>query len=143
MPSDASRRCSAVTKAGEPCRAWAVRGSELCAAHSRSVGAPVGNQNRVTHGFYSVIKLSGIDDVVDDLMQKQEQLSAYIAEHAADLESDDLVKLLALSAQNASRLGRLLRDKRMLSGDTTDGLIRAINRVLDEINTAGVLKVAV
>lgn len=27
------RRCSATTAAGEPCRAWAMRGSDRCAAH--------------------------------------------------------------------------------------------------------------
>lgn len=134
-------RCSAATKAGEPCKAYPVRGTERCAAHLGKVGAPVGNQNRKTHGFYSVVKLESIDDVVSDLMSKQEQLSAYIAEKVDGMDSEELVKLLALSAQNASRLGRLFRDQRMLSGDAGDGLLQAVNRLMDDINESGTLKV--
>lgn len=128
--------CSATSKSGEKCRAHCVRGTERCAAHSGVVGAPAGNDNRKTHGFYSATtKLGGIDDVVRDLLGKQEQLSTYIDEQVkAGIDSEELVKLLALSAQNASRLGRLLRDQRALSSETADGLAQAIGRVLDEIN---------
>jgi len=53
-----SRRCTARTQDGSPCRAWAVRGTEppRCSAHAgRNVGAgaPAGNQNAKTHGAYS------------------------------------------------------------------------------------------
>ena len=41
------KRCSV-----EGCRAWAMRGSERCASHSRAVGAPKGNQNAVKHGYF-------------------------------------------------------------------------------------------
>jgi hypothetical protein len=37
-----SRPCSQLTAAGEPCRAWAIRGSDppLCSAHAgRNIGA--------------------------------------------------------------------------------------------------------
>ena len=42
-----SRRCMAIKPDGDPCRAWAIRGSDppRCAAHSGKVGAPSGNQN--------------------------------------------------------------------------------------------------
>lgn len=113
-----------------------------CAACLRRTGAPKGNQNRRTHGFYSsASNLKSIDDVVGDLMAKQEQLSAYIVERSEDIDSEEFVKLLALSAQNASRLGRLMRDQRALSGDTADGLLQALNRLKDEVNEAGTLKV--
>jgi len=47
------------TRCQQPnCRAWAVRGSDppLCSAHagrSLGAGAPPGNQNARTHGFYA------------------------------------------------------------------------------------------
>jgi hypothetical protein len=73
MPRNPSaRRCSALNPDGQPCRAWAVRGSEppLCSAHaSRNVGAgaPPGNQNRRTHGFYSTAFDPGeVARVLDD-----------------------------------------------------------------------------
>ena len=73
-----------------------------------------GNQNRLTHGFYvhPAKKLEGIDDVIADLLEKQEQLSAYIDEQMVEgADAGDMIKLLELSAKNASRMGRLLRDQ--------------------------------
>lgn len=142
--STVSRRCSATTKAGEPCKAYAIRGSQLCAAHSRAVGAPKGNQNRRTHGFYAqpTTRLQSIGDVVEDLLGKQEQLSAYIDGQLTEgADPEEMIKLLALSAQNASRLGRLMRDQRALSGESADGLLEAVSKLLDEINTEGNLAV--
>ena len=139
-----SRRCSATTRAGEPCKAYAIRDSQLCAAHSRNVGAPKGNQNRKTHGFYTrpAVKLENIGDVATDLMAKQEQLSVYIDDQLlVGIDSEEMMKLLALLAQNASRLGRLMRDKRALSGESADGLLEAVGKLMDEINTQGELKV--
>jgi len=136
-----SRRCPATKKSGDPCRAYVVRGTDLCASHSRKVGAPEGNRNRQTHGAYSSSKLTGIDDVVDDLMRKQENLSLYISERIGEMDSEELVKLLSLSAQNASRLGRLLRDQQTLGGSMADGLLQAVNMLMDDINAAGILKV--
>ena len=135
-----SRRCSELTKAGEPCRAFAVRGTQRCAAHSRDVGAPVGNQNRLTHGFYvrpsPSGKLKNLDGVIDDLIFRQEQLSAYIDEQMAEgIEVDDVLKLMSLQGQIASRLGRLKRDQRALSGESADGMFEMMSKLLDEINT--------
>ncbi|MGD2146854.1 MAG: hypothetical protein PVH41_09185 [Anaerolineae bacterium] len=53
-----SRPCTATTAAGNPCRAWAVRGSKpaLCAAHGGGrwpVGPPQGNVNALRHGYYA------------------------------------------------------------------------------------------
>ena len=50
-------RCTGTVLSGEPCRAWAVRGSEppLCAVHAglnQGAGAPKGNKNALKHGFY-------------------------------------------------------------------------------------------
>jgi hypothetical protein len=45
------------------------------------------------------------------------------------------MKLFSLHGQNASRLGRLLRDQRALSGQAADGLLDAIGKALDEIST--------
>jgi hypothetical protein len=49
-----SQRCSAKRRDGQPCNAWAVRGSDppLCAAHGGTdarIGAPPGNTNALTH----------------------------------------------------------------------------------------------
>ena len=47
-------KCSAITASGQPCKAWAIRGSEppLCAPHAGLAGGKKGNQNAVKHGYY-------------------------------------------------------------------------------------------
>ena len=51
------RKCSAVRRDGQGCRAWAVTGSDpaLCSAHAglnKGAGAPRGNRNAMKHGLY-------------------------------------------------------------------------------------------
>ena len=51
-------RCTAITRAGKPCKAWAITGNNppLCSAHAgrnASAGAPPGNHNARKHGYYS------------------------------------------------------------------------------------------
>lgn len=117
-----------------------MRGRDVCAAHAgRQGGAPKGNKNRLTHGFYGGPErrplLATIDDLVADALDKHSRLSAYIERHAEEMDTANLVRLFALHGQNASRLGRLLRDKRALSGESADGLVGAIGKALDEIST--------
>ena len=126
-----SKRCQALTAKGKPCKAWAMQDSDLCAAHSGRTAT-----NRQTHGFYARPDrpFETIDDVIAAALDKQARLSA-ILDNSADLDGADLAKLLAIHGQNASRLGRLLRDKRALSGESADGLLSALGTALDEIAT--------
>ena len=80
--------------------------------------------------------LTTIEGIIGDLAERQAQLTAYLEELPA--EGGDLgalAKIFALHGQNASRLGRLLRDKRALSGEAADGLLECIGKALDEIST--------
>jgi hypothetical protein len=75
-----------------------------------------------------------IADILADLIDKQARLTELI--DAAD--PDDvrtLVRLFSLHAQNASRMGRLLRDQRALSGQAADGIAGAIAQALDELSS--------
>jgi hypothetical protein len=124
------RRCEAIKADGSRCRAWAMRGSDppLCAGHKRpgeqrlAISEP---RRDLTH----------IGEVVADLAERQAQLTEYLAalmERGADVE--EVARLFALHGQNASRLGRLLRDQRALSGESADGLLEAIGKALDEMS---------
>ncbi|MDF1513855.1 MAG: hypothetical protein P1S60_08610 [Anaerolineae bacterium] len=75
-----------------------------------------------------------IEDIINDLAAKQAWLSSYIDSHREDLEPTSLARILALHGQNASRLGRLLRDQHVLSGEVVEGLSEAINLALDELS---------
>ena len=142
----ASRRCTATTHSGRPCRAWAMHHTNppRCAIHAGRAlgGAPPGNRNAVTHGYYTTPDLSGdlhidLNRIILDLAAKQAQLSAMIDHCLQDINGHDLrdiARLMALHAQTASRLGRLLRDQDALSGNTADQLQEAIDFALDELS---------
>ncbi len=111
----------------------------MCAAHAGKLGAPKGNDNAQKHGFYSqpVKEFAGIGDVVADMLARQAQLSGFIERQTlgGEMDCESMARLLALLGQNASRIGRLLRDQRALSGAAADGLLDAIGKALDEIGT--------
>lgn len=119
----------------------ARRGASPSREHAeRSRGAQPGNHNALTHGAYAApaIQITGIDDVIADVQTKQSRLSALLDELVLTGDTDNLetiTKLFALHAQNASRLGRLLRDQRALSGASADGIAGAIAAALDELST--------
>jgi hypothetical protein len=136
-----STKCTETTAKGKPCKAWAVHDSNppRCAAHGggKPIGAPVGNDNARTHGLYSAPDrdLTSIADIIADLAEKQENLSNYIGKHLGEMQVDDLKSLLKIHASTASRLGRLLRDQRALSGEAADGISAAFALALDELAT--------
>ena len=137
-PADAfsRRRCGATTKAGKPCKNWATHGSDppRCAPHGggvSTIGAPKGNTNALKHGFYS--QAVTIESAIDGLVDKMHRMDSIIT--AGQLENADLFRVFELYTQASSRLGRLLRDKRALSGDAADGIAGAIAQALDELST--------
>jgi hypothetical protein len=100
-------------------------------------GGQPGNKNALKHGYYQALDPSDctIDAIIEQLYQRQLRLDDYIAqvEHAASIE--EISHLLRIFGQNASRLGRLLRDRRALSGDAADGISGAIAQALAELET--------
>ena len=129
-----SRKCSASNADGSACRAWAVSGSEppRCAAHGGDAGQ-VGAPYAAPHPERD---LTTIEGVIADLADRQARLTAYLEQVLAEGgDIAEVAKVFGLHGQNASRLGRLLRDKRALSGQAADGLLDAIGKALDEIST--------
>ena len=119
-----------------------MRGSDppVCAAHAGRCGAQPGNRNARTHGAYArpsgQHNLTTIEGVVQDLAERQARLTEFLERALA--EGGDVIevaRVFALHGQNASRLGRLLRDQRALSGGSADGLLGAIAQALDELST--------
>jgi len=169
-----SKRCTALRADGEPCRAWAVRGSDppRCGAHGGTdapIGAPPGNTNALKHGAYAdpstlrrvvasipdddVAKLDdfllpggldpgrlsdlqgwSIEILITDVSLKLAVLSRYIHAHMEDLTVEQLGGLLRIHGQNASRLGRLLRQRRAITGEAGGHLEEALNRALDQLS---------
>jgi hypothetical protein len=136
---------SATTAAGNPCKAWAVRGTDppLCSAHAgrnracpeqgrRGAGAPPGNQNRCTHGYYAPILAQEFADFIDagqELSLEEEIVCARILlrrlvtylgpdpDNSPSLNQQHRATDLALQATRT--IARLLRDQRAGAGDRT------------------------
>jgi len=119
------RRCTATSAAGSPCRAWAVRGSDppRCAPHgggASPVGAPPGNQNARTHGFYARVGGTPFprdqtaecpDDAILQLCATHIRIARHIERHKHELSVPDLAALCGVYSRNLSRLTRLVLER--------------------------------
>lgn len=145
MPS----RCTAATKSG-PCRAWAVRGTDppLCSAHAgrnTGAGAPEGNQNARTAGFYSGAisdeELADLAVLGDDnsLTDEIAAVRVVIRRVLAALEAAVDPPLAACVFDGARTVAKLLRDRKAISGEAADNLLTAIDQAIQEfITEAGI-----
>lgn len=74
-----------------------------------------------------------------DLDGKIRQLSRYIDRQVSageeELAAHDYTAYLSLYGQLLSRLGRLMRDNRAITGEAADGIAGAIGRALDELGS--------
>ena len=149
-PRSRSVRCTAFTRAGNPCKAWAVRGSDPPRCSLHAIGRPPGggrpgSQNARTHGAYpgSIAPGGpenearsvpvGLKEHIADLERKIAVLSQYIDPHLHSLDLDGYARVLHLHGLLTLRLGRLLRDPYAFTNDGTDGLETLINTALAEL----------
>ena len=141
-------KCSKKRADGKPCRAWALRESDppICATHDGRTGggAPKGNQNRVVHGFYGrSFTLEEIADLVAyavDMTLEDELAMVRVAVRRVMVKLkeeilllEDFARLVKLVFGGAMTIARLLRAKRILSGESADSISAAIAIVLDEL----------
>lgn len=132
-----------LTARGVLCRSWAVAGTDppRCASHGgtkKSPGAPEGNQNATKHGYYSTRDLPHasprtLEETIGNLGYLHRKLFEYIEDHFPNLEVQEIVSLFSLFGQNSNRIGRLLRDLRAISGETSDSLAGAIASALGSV----------
>ena len=146
-----SSRCSSTTKSGEQCQAFAVRGSAppRCSAHlgrNRGAGAPAGNQNRRTHGFYgryySADELDALAEyAADDSLDSEIGVVRVALRRALKVLQDEdadpalVAALTPLVFAGGRTVARLLRDRRLLSGQDADTIMREMADALEELGT--------
>jgi len=84
------------------------------------------------HGAYEgqTKEFTTIDDLIDDLMEKQARLSALL-DRVMDIR--EAMMLVSLHSQNAARLGKLMLNKKALEKDAEDPFQQALKEVLDEL----------
>jgi hypothetical protein len=128
VPPVPSRRCRATTARGRPCRAWAVKGAQYCAVHSRQhplnplPGDPGPEPPR--------LPLATLDDLIADMFEKMACFSAMI-DQAEDIHT--YMKMFAIYSRNATHLARLLRTKQSLPGNPADDLMSALGQAIHEV----------
>jgi hypothetical protein len=132
-------RCTATTRAGRPCRAWAVAGTDppRCAPHgggARPVGAPPNNRNAEKHGMYGASHAVSVGNLSADLADRLGRFGDSIEERAAELTLDQLARLLDTYSQAISRLARIRRLEQQLHGAGGDELARAVDWTLDTLS---------
>lgn len=143
-----TERCEGTTKAGGRCSAFAVRGSDppRCSAHlGRNVGAgaPVGNQNNRTHGFYSrFYSAAEIEDLggdVDQSLDSEIKVVRVALRRALRVLEDDaadpalVAALVPLVFAGGRTVARLLRDRKLLSGEDGETVMREMSDALDDL----------
>jgi hypothetical protein len=137
------------------CKAWAIRGSDppLCSPHSRgTVGAPPGNQNRRTHGFYAnVLRRDELADLVacagDTTLDAEIAITRVALRRALAmllsgrtpgpdphrLDATDVARLIGLAFRGAGAISRLLRARQALAPDSGEPFLSVIHDALDKL----------
>ena len=84
------------------------------------------------HGAYAgqTKKFTSIDDLIEDLMEKQARVSELLD---GVLDVREATMLVSLHSQNAARLGKLMLEKKALEKDAKDPFEEVMNQVLDEL----------
>lgn len=140
MPRNPSKRPCAVPG----CRAWARRGSALCASHERSRILQKGAK-QVMPLFYAVAShppaegvpsfengLAVIDAELRRLFEAREQFMAWVAQARDEGERLTPAQFLRAWNDSTTRVIQLLRARRELtSGSAEDGLFNAVYDALE------------
>jgi hypothetical protein len=127
VPPAPSRRCRATTARGHPCRAWAVKGARYCAVHSRR--HPLNSLPQDPGLDPPRPPLATLDDLIADMFEKMACFSAMI-DQAEDIHI--YMKMFAVYSRNATHLARLLREKRLCPGNSTDDFMTFLGQAIDE-----------
>jgi uncharacterized protein YoxC len=85
------------------------------------------------HGAYEgqTKEFTTIDDLIDDLMEKQARLSVLL-DRVMDVR--EAMMLVSLHSQNAARLGKLMLNKKALEKDAQDPFEQVLYEVLEELD---------
>lgn len=117
------QRCTALTAAGRPCQAWAVRGSDppRCAAHG----------GREPHAA-QVDREAELQEEIVYVRRLMRRLTDHLDENQ-EIEIQEMAIIAPIILNTTRTMARLLRDRRALRGETVEGISGAIAQALDEL----------
>lgn len=150
----AKKRCLALTRQGNPCRNWAMQGSEercgrpLCRAHTITALTPADGDIpwHLYAAYFSVEERAALKQVLDTLAGEESlsgeieaarimlrRLFAHMAS-LGELTTDQIVRLAPLVLFNTRTIARLLKDKQLLRQGEPDGSQAIFDKALDMIS---------
>ena len=134
-------RCTHITKAGRPCKGWAVRGSDPPACSSHLSAAPA------EPGFYGgTLTEEELADLVRhaaDLTLDEEiactriavrRTLEFLSEGRGSLSESDYLRAAGLVFQGARTIARLMRDQQALLGESADRMKAVFDTALDALS---------
>jgi hypothetical protein len=137
----AKQRCTALTLKGIQCKRWATEGTNPPVCHfpshggsGKKTGAPLGNKNAETHGFYSAESAAQtLEANIADLQAKRDKVSQHLDDHGDDLPLLERAKIVDLLGRLDSRITRHYKHLWEITGKSGDTVERDIDRVLDYV----------
>jgi hypothetical protein len=140
-----SRRCTANRHDGQPCKAWATKGSDppLCAAHAKLANADTEVDSREQkksfyHRTYTIEEVADLIHLAIDHSLDDEVAAARVAVRRVmtqlkeELSPAEYARLATVIFTGTSTIGRLFRTSHELADKRSRELIKAIVKVLDE-----------
>lgn len=139
--------CSATTRQGRPCRAYAEAGSAYCRVHRRelTLAAEVADGESVhgVQGLYSrfltaedvaALPVAGAEQSLEDEIA----FTRVVIRRLADLieQTDGVAEATRLADalfRGTGRVADLLRAQQTLSRQVAEGLVQAVEQALDEL----------
>jgi len=152
-----TRICTATTRAGRPCKAWAQRNSEppLCRVHrDRPTGVekepPLPNSKQEephseTETFYgrrfssdelrAQVGLALDRSLSGEVAITRVAIRRILTQLEEELGPEEYARLASLLFNGARTIAQLLRAQRALSGEAAEGISGAMAQALDELAT--------
>ena len=154
--------CSFSTKAGRPCRAWAMRGSDppACSSHIRAsrrgkAGGMAGDgyllpaldEEMLEPGFYDLALSDkeltdlviyaaeqSLDDEIACTRIAVRRTLEYLNERLDSMPASDFLRAAGLVFQGARTVGQLLREQQALTGGLDDRMQAIFDEALDGLS---------
>ncbi len=134
-------RCTHVTRAGRPCKGWAVRGSDppACISHLSSVSAEPGFYSRTLTDEELVALVRHAADLTLDEEIACTRIAVrrtleFLSQGQGTLSEANYLRAAGLVFQGARTIARLLRDQEALLGGSADRMKAIFDTALDALS---------
>lgn len=145
------RRCTGITAAGKPCRAWPIKGSHppLCLFHGGKKENPQGDEEakgtagEESLGLYGrhfdpqekadLMDYALEDSLLDEILLIRVDLIRLLDQLKGPLSVEDHARLPDLLFKGVNTVGKLMQIQRAISGEPADRFSESIARALDEL----------